>query len=60
MAKYDSKAQHIIGDTLHEFKHGQLKSGKSGKPVKNRKQAVAIGISKARDKHAKVPNDSSS
>ena len=41
--------------TMHEYKHGKLKSGKSGKTVKNRKQAIAIGLSKARKKGAKVP-----
>ena len=57
MAKYSPKAQDIIEDTMHEYKEGKLKSGKSGQPVKNRKQAVAIGISKARDKHYKVPGE---
>lgn len=57
MTKYGPKAQDIIEDTMHEYKEGKLKSGKSGQPVKNRKQAVAIGISKARDKHYKVPKD---
>jgi hypothetical protein len=40
---------------MHEYKEGDLKSGKSGKKVKSRKQAVAIGLSKARKKGAKVP-----
>ncbi len=55
MTKYGPKAQDIIEDTMHEYKEGKLKSGKTGQPVKNRKQAVAIGISKARGKHYKVP-----
>lgn len=58
MTKYGPKAQDIIEDTMHEYKEGKLKSGKSGQPVKSQKQAVAIGISKARDKHYKVPKES--
>jgi len=40
---------------MHEMKEGKLKSGKSGKKVKSPKQAVAIGLSKARKKGGKVP-----
>lgn len=40
---------------MHEMKHGKLKSGKSGKKVKSRKQAIAIGLSEARKSGAKVP-----
>ena len=40
---------------MHEMKRGQLKSGRSGKSVKSRKQAIAIGLSEARKKGAKVP-----
>ena len=40
---------------MHKMKHGQLKSGRSGKKVKSRKQAIAIGLSEARKKGAKVP-----
>lgn len=40
---------------MHEEKRGQLKSGRSGKTVKNRKQAIAIGLSEARKEGAKVP-----
>ena len=40
---------------MHEFKRGKLKMGRSGKKVKSRKQAVAIGLSEARKKGAKVP-----
>jgi len=54
MAKYSKKAQDQVEDTMHEYKKGKLKSG-SGKKVKSRKQAVAIGLSKARKKGAKVP-----
>lgn len=53
--KYGEKAQKSVKDAMHEFKKGKLKSGKSGKTVKNRKQAVAIGLSEARKKGAKVP-----
>ena len=55
MAKYGPKAQEKVEKTMHEFKEGELKSGKSGKKVTNRKQAVAIGLSKARESGAKVP-----
>ena len=55
MAKYGKKAQDKVEKTMHEFKEGKLKSGKSGKKVTNKKQAVAIGLSKARKEGAKVP-----
>ena len=54
MAKYSKKAQDKIGEVMHEFKDGKLKSG-SGDKVKSRKQAVAIGISEAREEGKKVP-----
>jgi len=57
MAKYDSKAQKIIDKTMHEYGDGKLRSGKSGQKVKSQKQAVEIGISKARKEGAKVPRD---
>ena len=44
-----------VEKTMHEYKRGQLKSGRSGKTVKSRKQAIAIGLSKARKGGAKVP-----
>lgn len=53
--KYGHKAQNEVKKAMHEHKHGALKSGKSGKTVKSRKQAVAIGLSRARKKGAKVP-----
>lgn len=53
--KYGPKTQQTVKETMHEFKEGKLKSGKSGKKVTNRKQAVAIGLSEARKKGAKVP-----
>jgi hypothetical protein len=40
---------------MHEYKEGKLKSGRSGRKVKNPKQAIAIGLSEARKKGAKVP-----
>lgn len=55
MPKYGKKAQDKVEKTMHEMKEGKLKSGKSGKKVTSRKQAVAIGLSKARKEGAKVP-----
>lgn len=55
MNKYGPKAQEKIEKTMEEYKQGKLKSGKSGQKVTNRKQAVAIGISKARQAGHKVP-----
>ncbi|HEX8762605.1 MAG TPA: DUF6496 domain-containing protein [Candidatus Saccharimonadales bacterium] len=55
MNKYGPKAQSKVKKTMEEFKKGSLKSGASGKKVTNRKQAVAIGLSKARKEGAKVP-----
>ena len=55
MAKYGKKAQSEVKKAVHEAKRGKLKSGKSGKKVTSRKQAIAIGLSKARKKGAKVP-----
>lgn len=57
MARYSKKAQDKISDVMHEFGKGKLKSGRSNKKVKSRKQAVAIGISEAREKGYKVPKD---
>jgi len=53
--KYGKKSQSLVHRALHKLKRGTLKSGKSGQTVKNRKQAVAIGLSEARKKGAKVP-----
>jgi hypothetical protein len=55
MPKYSPKAQEKVEKTMHEFKKGTLKSGTSGQKVKSKKQAVAIGLSKARKEGAKVP-----
>jgi hypothetical protein len=53
--KYGSKASSKVGKAMHEMKRGQLRSGRSGKVVKSRKQAVAIGLSEARREGGKVP-----
>jgi hypothetical protein len=55
MAKYGKKAQSKVERALHERKHGTLKSGRSGRTVKSRKQAIAIGLSEARREGGKVP-----
>lgn len=55
MGKYSKKAQKKIKEVMHEFKEGKLKSGGSGKIVTDRNQAIAIGISEAREIGAKVP-----
>lgn len=54
MAKYGKKAQGKVRKAMHERKRGTLKSG-SGKKVKSRKQAIAIGLSEARRAGGKVP-----
>ena len=53
--KYGKKAQSKVKRAMHERKRGTLKSGRSGKTVKSRKQAIAIGLSEARKEGAKVP-----
>ncbi|HEU4686059.1 MAG TPA: DUF6496 domain-containing protein [Nitrospira sp.] len=55
MAKYGKGAQKSVARAMHKRKKGTLKSGKSGQRVKSRKQAIAIGLSEARKKGAKVP-----
>ena len=55
MAKYGSKAQSKVKRAMHERKHGTLRSGRSGKKVTSRKQAIAIGLSEARREGGKVP-----
>jgi len=55
MPRYGKKAQETARETMHEFKEGKLKSGKTGRKVTSPKQAVAIGLSEARRKGAKVP-----
>jgi hypothetical protein len=53
--KYGRKAGKSVERAMHEMKRGKLRSGRSGKKVRSRKQAVAIGLSEARKKGAKVP-----
>ena len=60
MAKYGKKAGEKVERAMHERKRGTLKSGRSGRKVKSRKQAIAIGLSEARKKGAKVPRKKSS
>ncbi len=60
MAKYGKKAQKKVKKAMHERKKGTLKSGRSGKTVKSRKQAIAIGLSEARKAGGKVPKKKSS
>ena len=55
MAKYGKKAQEKVRVAMHEMKEGKLKSGRSGKKVTSKKQAVAIGLSEAREEGGKVP-----
>jgi hypothetical protein len=55
MARYGKKASKKVAKAMHERKRGKLKSGSSGKTVKSRKQAIAIGLSEARRAGAKVP-----
>jgi len=55
MAKYGKKAKRSVKRAMKKKKAGTLKSGKSDKKVKSRKQAIAIGLSEARKKGAKVP-----
>jgi Family of unknown function (DUF6496) len=53
--KYGQKAAEKVEKAMHEMKRGELHSGRSGKKVKSRKQAVAIGLSQARRAGGKVP-----
>jgi hypothetical protein len=59
MAKYGKKAQQKVKQAMRERKRGTLKSGRSGKRVKSRKQAIAIGLSQARREGGKVPRKKS-
>ena len=58
--KYGKKASDKVEKAMHERKRGTLKSGSSGKKVKSRKQAIAIGLSEARRAGGKVPSKKSS
>jgi hypothetical protein len=62
MAQYGKAASDSVGSAIHEEKAGTLKSGKGGKggTVKSKKQAIAIGLSEARKKGAKVPKKKAS
>ena len=55
MAKYGKMAERKVEKAMHERKKGTLRSGRSGKKVTSRKQAIAIGLSEARERGAKVP-----
>ena len=55
MARYGRKSRQKVKRAMHERKRGKLRSGRSGKKVKSRKQAIAIGLSEARRAGAKVP-----
>jgi hypothetical protein len=59
MAKYGKKAGQKVERAMHERKRGTLKSGRSGKKVTSRKQAIAIGLSEARRAGGKVPRKGS-
>jgi hypothetical protein len=59
MARYGKKAQEKVKKVMREKKKGTLRSGKSGKKVTSRKQAIAIGLSEARRAGAKVPSKKS-
>jgi Family of unknown function (DUF6496) len=56
MARYGKKAQSKVKRAMHERKEGTLRSGRSGRKVKSRKQAIAIGLSEARRAGGKVPH----
>ena len=60
MARYSKKAGEKVEKVMREKKRGTLKSGRSGKKVTSRKQAIAIGLSEARKAGAKVPKKKSS
>jgi hypothetical protein len=54
MSGYGKQVQNKVKRVMHEYKHGELKSGGSGKKVTSRKQAIAIGLSEARKMGAKI------
>lgn len=55
MSRYSKKAADEVEKAMHEMKRGKLHSGRGGPKVKSRKQAIAIGLSKAKKKGVKVP-----
>lgn len=58
--RYSKAASNKVGKAMHERKHGTLKSGSTGKKVKSKKQAIAIGLSEARREGKKVPKKKAS
>jgi hypothetical protein len=56
MVKYGPEAQEKVGEAMQKMKDGKLKSGRSGRKVTSRKQAVAIGLNEARREGDKVPS----
>lgn len=60
MARYGKKAGAKVKRAMHERKEGTLRSGRSGRKVKSKKQAIAIGLSEARRAGAKVPKKKNS
>jgi hypothetical protein len=60
MAKYGAKSKQKVEKAMHERKHGTLTSGRSGKKVTSRKQAIAIGLSEARREGDRAPKKKSS
>ncbi len=60
MARYGKSAQRSVERAMRKRKHGTLRSGRSGKSVTSKKQAIAIGLSEARKKGGKVPSRSRS
>jgi len=56
MARYGKSSQKSVARAMRKRKHGTLRSGRSGKKVTSRNQAIAIGLSEAREKGAKVPS----
>ncbi len=59
MNKYGKGARKTVEQAMHKFGEGKLRSGRSGKKVKSRDQAIAIGLSEARRKGQKAPRDES-
>lgn len=60
MTKYSKASQKKVEEVMHEMHEGKLKSGRSGEKVTNPKQAIAIGLSEAREEGDKVPKKSTS
>lgn len=58
--RYSRSAGNEVGNEMRRYKRGTAKSGRGGRKVKSRKQAIAIGLSKARKKGKKVPSKKSS